>query len=300
MLWSCVAKGVRAKIPACSHSLFIRHWCLSEGTDWSLIISQMRYPAQWARCPQMNFGDIQSRLLPSFTITSSLPWIPPSSTRHTFASRLPYLSFVPDATELYAGSLGNKLLLILFYVYGCFAYIYVYTAGVLNPQTSEKQLDPLEQGLQWWLWTTTWDPNLCLLQEQKVVKNSCSEPHSRFSSLRSTTVKHGGQFSFSSSLTHYFSNNNECLWVRLLVLPPLFYPRLPSWGSYQLSQLLSVWLGSWFFLRYNSQWITWLVILSLLLFFLFTLLTHDWQMSRRNLLGADWEITYLIVLSLGK
>lgn len=142
--------------------------------------------------------------------------------------------------------------------------------------------------------------NLCILQEQKVVKSSCSEPHSRFSSLRSTTVKHGGQFSFSSSLTHYFSNNNECLWVRLLVLPPLFYPRLPSWGSYQLSQLLSVWLGSWFFLRYNSQWITWLVILSLLLFFLFALLTHDWQMSRRNLLGADWEITYLIVLSLGK
>lgn len=272
---------------------------MSEGTDRSLIVSRMRYPAQWARCPQMNFGDIQSSCFPpSPSRLPSTGSLPPALVIPLHPTRLPYSSFVPDATELYAGSLGNKLLFILFYVYGCFAYIY--TAGVLNPQRSEKQLDPLEQGLQWWLWTTTWDPNLCLLQEQKVVKSSCSEPHSRFSSLRSTTVKHGGQFSFSSSLTHYFSNNNECLWVRLLVLPPLFYPRLPSWGSYQLSQLLSVWLGSWFFLRYNSLWITWLVILSLLLFFLFALLTHDWQMSRRNLLGADWEITYLIVLSLGK
>lgn len=58
------------------------------------------------------------------------------------------MSFVPDATELYAGSFGNKLLFILFYVYGCFAYKYVYTAGVcLEPTEIRKAVGSFGAGL---------------------------------------------------------------------------------------------------------------------------------------------------------
>lgn len=69
-----------------------------------------------------------------------------------------------------------------------------------------------------------------------------------------------------------------------IVLPQASFLRFISAFS------ASKWLGSWSFLRYNSQWITWLVILSLLLLFLFALLTHDWQISRRNLLCATRKL----------